>query len=54
MGVISANTGINGVRLAHHISLASKLTYLFNSTWYLVVNILGKFQKHHSKTFVFF
>lgn len=46
-------TGINGVRMAHHISFASKLSYLFNSTWYLVVNILGKFQKHHSKTFFF-
>jgi len=51
MRVISANTGVNGVRMAHHISLASKLTYLFNSTWYLVLKILGKFQKHHWKTF---
>lgn len=46
-------TGINGVRMAHHISFASKLTYRFNSTWYLVVIILGKFQNHHSKTFFF-
>ena len=31
--MISTSTGINGVRLAHHISFASTVTYLLNSAW---------------------
>ena len=48
--MISTSTGINGVRLAHHISEARMVTYhylLFFSKQCVVENIQEKFQKIH-------
>ena len=47
--VISTSTGINGVRLAHHISKARTVTFHFYyfSKRCLIENIQEKFQKSH-------
>ena len=52
---IHASTGLNEVRLAHHIYLASlDPSFLFHfSKQCLVGNIQGKFQKNRSSTFVY-
>ena len=53
---IRTRTGINEARLAHHISLASMISYLFLLYFlkqYLVGNIQGKFRKKSIDNFYF-
>ena len=47
MRAISTRTGINEVKLAHHISLASMVTYLFYILFVFFETVLGS--RHSGK-----